>query len=93
MKFVTWFIYFIKINFLQMVLNGSRNPSISLQYIQSSIFEQTPTECTCDCSAENDLFGAKGDSAWMNNLTDVPILSKECEDEPQPQAQQAGILS
>lgn len=81
MKFVTWFIYFIKINFLQIVLNGSRNPSISLQYIQSPIFDQTPTECTGDKSVDDNFFRSKKDRVWMNNITDLPILPNECEEE------------
>lgn len=75
-----------------MVLNGSRNPSISLQYLQSPIFDQTPAERTCDCSAENDFVSSSKDRSWMTNTTDFPILSKECRDEVADRVEEGQIF-
>ncbi|EMG50272.1 hypothetical protein SBY92_003586 [Candida maltosa Xu316] len=71
MNFITWIIYLIKINVLQILLNGSRNPSISLQYIRSPIFE-SPSKCTCDGPNGEDMYAA--DRVWMNNITDIPVM-------------------
>ncbi|EGW30412.1 uncharacterized protein SPAPADRAFT_142985 [Spathaspora passalidarum NRRL Y-27907] len=66
MKIILWFIYLIKINLLQMIVHGSRNPSLTIQYIDSSIFEASR------CTPESENYSA--DRAWANNLTDVPVM-------------------
>ncbi|KAK6203354.1 uncharacterized protein RJT21DRAFT_119494 [Scheffersomyces amazonensis] len=66
MKFILMFIYMLKINILQIIVHGSRNPSISLQYIDSAIFEAS--KCTSNEYA---------DQVYVNNninITDIPIL-------------------
>ncbi|KGQ84180.1 hypothetical protein MG5_04674 [Candida albicans P57072] len=74
MKIITWLLYLIKINIVQIILNNSRNPSISLQYIHSSIFDHTPSKCTGDTLKE-DIYSAE--RVWMNNITDIPVVSNE----------------
>lgn len=65
MKFVSVLIYMLKVNVLQVLVNNSRSRSISLQFIDSSIFEASA------CSKHPEEYP---DSAFVVNMTDIPIL-------------------
>lgn len=55
----------LKVNVLQVLVNNSRSRSISLQFIDSSIFEASA------CSKHPEEYP---DSAFVVNMTDIPIL-------------------
>ncbi|ABN66718.1 predicted protein [Scheffersomyces stipitis CBS 6054] len=65
MKFVLYMLYFLKINLLQIIVHGQRSHSITLQHIDSSIFEATR------CTPETEEFA---DRAFVVNITDIPVI-------------------
>lgn len=66
MKFILLFIYTLKINLLQIFVNNCRNHSISINYIDSSVFEATRSTSCPDEFADHSFF--------VNNITDIPII-------------------
>ncbi|CAK9440156.1 uncharacterized protein LODBEIA_P42560 [Lodderomyces beijingensis] len=68
---VAWIIHLIKINIVQVVLNSSRNPSISLQYLDSPIFASrcSPAEPVNGSGAFAEQYY---NNYWSNNFTDIP---------------------
>ncbi|CAI5760635.1 unnamed protein product [Candida verbasci] len=71
MKFFTWLLYLIKINLLQIIVNGSRNPSLSLQYLDDPMFEAS--KCSpADPVNGSGIYAAEYNQQFMNNITDIP---------------------
>lgn len=65
MKFFSVIIYTLKVNLLQVLVNNCRSHSISLQFIDSSIFEASASSTHPDEYADN---------AFVVNITDIPII-------------------
>lgn len=65
MKFVLWFMYFLKVNVLQVLLSSSRSKSISLQHIDSELFA---TPCNGRAESADHLYD------FNNNMTGHPVL-------------------
>ncbi|CUM45280.1 unnamed protein product [Debaryomyces fabryi] len=65
MKFFSVIIYTLKVNLLQVLVNNCRSHSISLQFIDSSIFEASTS------SKHPDEYA---DGAFVVNITDIPIM-------------------
>lgn len=66
MKFVTLILYALKANVLQVLVNNSRSHSISIQFIDSSIFEASASTSHCDEHPDY--------SYMVNNMTGCPII-------------------
>ncbi|CUM65212.1 uncharacterized protein PRCAT00002841001 [Priceomyces carsonii] len=65
MKFI-FILYTLKVNLIQVLVNSCRTHSISLQFIDSSIFAATTA---------TDPPGDYADAAFIvNNITDIPVI-------------------
>ncbi|CAD1813583.1 hypothetical protein FOB58_005255 [Candida parapsilosis] len=70
MKIMLWILHLFKINIIQIIVNNARNPSISLQYIDSSIFNKASR-----CAPAEPVNGSgvyAENYYWNNNVTDIP---------------------
>ncbi|ODV65588.1 hypothetical protein HYPBUDRAFT_113787 [Hyphopichia burtonii NRRL Y-1933] len=65
MKIIPVIIYSLKLNILLIFVRLSRSNSISLSYLDSSIFERTASTTHPE---------EYPDSSFINNITDIPII-------------------
>ncbi|ODV81884.1 uncharacterized protein CANTADRAFT_59492 [Suhomyces tanzawaensis NRRL Y-17324] len=65
MKAIMVLMYTLKVNILQILVRNSQNHSISLNYIDSSLFEASAsTRCPDEYA----------DLSFVNNITEVPFV-------------------